>query len=135
VNFGGALARIARLRDRNGDLPGALEALHEAVSHYQRIGPRTELTVVVAQLARTLGGHDQPEPAAILAGVVGAGPLTTMARSGTPERVARATAAARTQLGDMAYDQAFARGAAMSYDDAIAYVRTELDRAIAANEK
>ena len=74
--------------------------------------------VVVAQLARTLAGHGQAEPAAILAGIVGAGALASMARSGTPERLAHITAAARTQLGDTAYEEAFARGAAMSYDDA-----------------
>ena len=32
-------------------------------------------------------------------------------------------------------DARYDRGAAMSYDDAIAYARTQLDRAIAANEK
>ena len=130
TSFGSALAHIARLRDRQGDLPGALDALQQAATHFQRVGPRTELVVVVAQLARTLSGNDHAEPAAVLAGIVSAGPLASMSARGTPERVARTTVAARTQLGDTAYDSAFARGAAMSYDDAFAYVRTELDRAI-----
>ena len=63
------------------------------------------------------------------------GPLATMGASATPERIERATAAARAQLGDSAYDDAFARGAAMSYDEAIAYAGTQLDRAIAENQK
>jgi predicted ATPase/class 3 adenylate cyclase len=131
VNFGAALAHIARLRDRNGDLPGALDALHKAVTHFQRVGPRAELVVVVAQLARTLASHGEAEPAATLAGAVASGPLAAMGASRTPQRMERATAAARSQLGDTAYRNAFARGAAMTYDDAIAYARTELDRAIA----
>ncbi len=135
TNFGAALARIARLRDRNADFSGALDVLHEAVAHFQRVGPRAELVVVVAQLARTLAGNGYPEPAATLAGIVAAGPLASMAAIGTPDRVARATAAARTQLGDTAYDAAFARGAAMTYDDAFAFTRDVLDRAIADAEE
>ncbi len=135
VNFGAALARIARLHDGNGDLAGAFDALHEAVTHFQRVGPRTELTTLVAQLARTLAGHGAAEPAAVLAGIVAAGPLAAMAASGTPERMERATAAARAQLGNTAYDDAFARGATMTFDDAIAYVRIEVDRNTADAEK
>jgi hypothetical protein len=58
-----------------------------------------------------------------------------MGASATSERIERATAAAHAQPGDSAYDGAFARGVAMSYDEAIAYARNQLDRAIAENEK
>jgi hypothetical protein len=131
VNFGGALARMARLRDRDGDLAGALDALHEAVTYFQRVGPRTELVVVVAQFARTLAGRGKAEPAAVVAGIVAAGPLMAMGATGTPQRMERATVTARAEIGDVAYETAFARGAAMTYDDAITYIRSQLDLAIA----
>jgi len=134
VNFGGALARLARLRDRDGDLAGALDALHEAVTYCQRVGPRTELVVVVAQFARTLAAHGEAERAAVVAGIVAAGALMAMGATGTPQRMERATVTARAQIGDTAYDSAFARGAAMSYNDAITYIRSQLDRATAETE-
>jgi predicted ATPase/class 3 adenylate cyclase len=131
VNYGGALARIARLRDRNGDYVDGLAALEEALEHFQRVGPRTELTVVIAQCARTFAGHGYAEPAATLAGILAAGPLSDLARPGTPERMERATSAARSQLGDTAYNRAHSFGVDMSYDDAIAFTRTTLDLVIA----
>jgi predicted ATPase/class 3 adenylate cyclase len=134
VNYGGALAHIARLRDGKSDFVGALRALDEAVAHFQRVGPRTELIVVIAQCARTLAGHGYARPAAILAGIVVAGPLSGLARRGTPDRIERATSAARGELGDSAYDRAFACGADMTYDDAVAYSRTTLDQVIADSE-
>jgi predicted ATPase/class 3 adenylate cyclase len=126
TNFGATLAHIARLRDQSGDLSGALLALREALEYFLRVGRRAEVVVPVAQLSRTLAAHDRAESAAVIAGVVAAGPLAAMARAGTPERLARATARARGQLGDVRYDTAFARGAAMSYDEALAYALGEI---------
>jgi predicted ATPase/class 3 adenylate cyclase len=135
VNFGGALAHIARLHDRNGNYVDALSALDEAVAHFQRVGPRTELTVVAAQCARTFANHGYAEPAATLAGIIATGPLSRMGSRGTPQRMERATSAARQQLGDTAYNRAYSCGADMTYDDAIAFTRTTLDLAIADTQR
>jgi predicted ATPase/class 3 adenylate cyclase len=131
VNYGGALAHIARLRDRNGDVVDALGALDEALAHFQRVGPRKELIVVIAQCARTFASHGYAEPAAILAGIIATGPLAGMGNRGTPERMERATSAARKQLGDTAYNNAYSSGSGMTYDEAIAFTRTTLDQVIA----
>ena len=130
VNFGGTLARIARLRDRAGDRRGALDALDEALEHFHRAGPRTELVVVIAQLSRTLSRLGNAEPAATLAGTV-AGPFAPLAAVNSDDRLARATTKARETLGDTGYNTAYARGESMTYTDATAYARAEVKRAIA----
>jgi predicted ATPase/class 3 adenylate cyclase len=129
VNYGATLAHIARLRDRQGDHAQALDALLEALQHFRRVGPRTEVVVVVSQASRSLAMIQHAEAAAVLAGVVTSGPIASLTAAGSPERIARGAAAAHAQLGDSAYQAAFARGAAMSYDETMAYARTELGTA------
>jgi hypothetical protein len=126
ISIGINLAQLARLRDERGELAAALDALDEGLEYFRRVGPQLDLTSIVAQLCRTLARNDRPEAAAVLAGVISEGAIADLAGAGTPGRVARATAPARTQLGDNAYDQLFARGAAMSYADAMSYARTQL---------
>ncbi len=123
VNFGGTLARIARLRDRKGDRRGALDALDEALEHFHRTGPRTELVVVIAQLSRTLSRLGTAEPAATLAGTIVAGPFASLTAVNSDDRLARATTGARETLGDTGYNAAYARGEAMTYAEAMSYAR------------
>jgi len=129
VNLGGILARIARQRDRRGDHIGALDALREALDHFHRIGIRPEIVVALAQLSRTLIGLHRDESATVIAGIVARGPLADMAKSDTPDRIAKTTAKARERLGSDAYNTSFARGAAMTIDNALVFARTELDAA------
>jgi hypothetical protein len=133
TNFGATLAHLAVLRDQEGDHVGALGDLLEAVDYFERSGPRAELVVVIARASRLLADHGQPDASAILAGVLTVGPLASMAATNTGDRMVRASAAARQQLGD-AYDLAFRRGAAMSYDEAIAYAHTTLEHALGGAE-
>jgi predicted ATPase/class 3 adenylate cyclase len=120
------LAKLARLRDERGELSVALAALDEGLEYFRRVGPQLDLPSIVAQLCRTFVRNDRPEAAAVLAGVLSDGAIADLAGARTPERIARATAPARTRLGDTTYEQLFAHGAAMSYTDAMTYARTQL---------
>jgi hypothetical protein len=126
MSIGINLAQLARLRDERGELSAAFAALDEGLEYFRRIGPQLDLPAIVAQLCRTFARNDRPEAAAVLAGVLSEGAIADLAGARTPERVARATAPARNQLGDTTYEQLFARGAAMSYADAMTYARTQL---------
>jgi hypothetical protein len=90
------------------------------------------MIVVVAQMCRTFARNGRPEAAIVLAGVISEGALAHFAAIGTPARVARAVAPARTQLGNDGYHQLYTRGAAMSYTEAMDYARAQLkDLAVA----
>jgi predicted ATPase/class 3 adenylate cyclase len=127
-SLGTNCAYLARLADERGDVPTALDALDQALEHFRRIGPRTEMIAVLAQMCRTFA-RNRPEPAAVLAGIICEGPIAHFGAAGTPERIARALTPARTQLTDDAYTELYRRGAAMSYAEAMDYARTQLQDA------
>jgi tetratricopeptide (TPR) repeat protein len=129
-SFSSLLARAARLRTAKGDIRGALDALREAVAYTQQVGMSSDFVSVVAQAARNLAGLGYNEAAAVLAGVILDGSLATLGAAGSTERIERGLAAARDELGETRYRAAFARGAAMPYHEAIAFLAAELDRAI-----
>jgi tetratricopeptide (TPR) repeat protein len=122
INF----AHLARLEDERGELRRALEVLDEGIEHCRRVGPRVDIAAIFAQICRTFARNGWIEPAAVLAGVVSEGAIANLSGPNTPERIARATAPARAQLGDNTYQQLYTRGIAMSYADALTYARTQL---------
>ena len=90
-----------------------------------------ECSVAVLQ---TLG---RDEAAAVLAGAIGAGVTTGVARAPTGGLVAdlgvaEALQRARGALGEEAYDDALTQGAAMTLDETIAYLFSVLDVAVPA---
>jgi tetratricopeptide (TPR) repeat protein len=121
------LAHLARLEDERGELRRALEVLDEGIEHCRRVGPRVDIAAIFAQMCRTFARNDWPEPAAVLAGVVSEGAIANLSGANTPDRIARATAPARAQLGGNTYQQLYTRGIAMSYADAIEYARAQLN--------
>jgi hypothetical protein len=70
------------------------------------------------------------EHAAVVTGFLSSGRFVRLNPVGGPEleRRERAHARARELLGDHGYEQAIARGAALSYEDLLVYLRRELDR-------
>ena len=70
---------------------------------------------------------------AVLGGVVTGSPLGTMSMVAPRDREERARALeqVRATLTPDEYDADFARGAAMSYEEVVAYTLGELDRLIA----
>jgi hypothetical protein len=130
-SFSTLLARIARLKTEGGDVAGALDALQEAASYMQQVGMRSDFVSIVAQSARTLAALGRAETAAVLAGVIIEGSLATLSAAGSAERIERGLVVAHADLGDDRYQAAFARGAAMPYHEAVTFLATELDGAIA----
>jgi predicted ATPase/class 3 adenylate cyclase len=126
VSMGIGFAYRARLRDERGELDLALGALDEGLEYFRRVGPQLDISAIFVQMCRTFARNARPEAASILAGVVSIGAIADLSGAGTPTRVARATAPARDELGDHAYEQLYARGAAMSYAEAMEYARAQL---------
>jgi ATP/maltotriose-dependent transcriptional regulator MalT len=115
------LAVVASAAIVDKDLPAARTALTEAV----RIGPMHQDMPIVAMIAQSLAGlvlaEGDPERAALLLGAA-------TALRGAPDRsgsddVVRTEERARRALGDPAYEEAYARGLALSHDAAVTLVR------------
>jgi hypothetical protein len=120
-------AHRARLRDERGELSLAVDALDEGLDYIRRAGPQLDVVATFAQMSRTFARNGAPEASATIAGIVSEGAIASLAGAGTPDRVARASATARAALGDHVYEQLYARGAAMTYPEAMDYARTQLE--------
>ncbi len=130
--LGFALARRAVLRADAHDHAGARRDVREAVKHGHERGDQPMLTSALESAVAVLHALGRDEAAAVLAGAVGAGVTTGVARSLAGGMiadlgVASALERARVALGDDAYAEAIARGAAMSLDETVAYVFSVLD--------
>ena len=125
-----ALGMIAHLRARQGDLAGALSALREATEHSERTGDRPQMVATVGFGSLILARAGSLEPAAVLAGVVVDGPLAALNNfPGAPRSHAdRALSGLGAALGEREYRAAAARGAAMSYQEVLQFMRAEIDR-------
>jgi len=130
--YNSALMQVCGQRMRLGDTLGAIAPLREALGNVDAQGDLPALTGVLA-LARLLFercGRD--ESAAVTAAIVNDGALSGYPTlidqffaddyEASPERVAR-------RIGREAFAAATARGSAMTYHEAIAYVLAELDAA------
>ncbi|GAA5026212.1 BTAD domain-containing putative transcriptional regulator [Actinopolymorpha pittospori] len=115
------LAVVASAAVADNDPQAARTALTEAI----RIGPTTQDMPILALIVQSLAGlvltEGDPERAAVLNGAA-------TALRGAPDRsgsdvVVRTEARAREALGDPAYEEAYARGLALSRDEAVALLR------------
>jgi hypothetical protein len=130
--LGFALARRSVLRADAGDHAGASRDVREAVKHGNERGDRPMLTSALECAVAVFHALGRDEAAAVLAGALAAGVATGIARPITGGLVADLGVAAaldrvRAVLGDDAYSDAAARGAAMSLDETVAYVFSVLD--------
>jgi hypothetical protein len=136
VNVSFACTQLARLRMRDGEVTGALDALRTAVTHAHADGDRPGLVgtlLVVAPILWAVGDH---EAVVVLnRGVVDGelGPLAAGMGTALSQQEGL-LAHARGVLGDDRYEEAAARGAAMSYEAIVAYALDEIDRARAESE-
>ena len=128
--YGSALMDVAVLRAASGDVAGAAHAADAAIHQAARTGNRPEAADAVAIAAIVLAGHpDRLDAAATADGarhgpVLGPIPATFSAIhkariDATVERVA-------ASLGTDAFAAARRRGAAMTYDEIIAYTVDQL---------
>jgi hypothetical protein len=130
IVFGEIQEQLIRLRILLGDLAGAVAAAHTGFDYAVEVGNRlTSVTVLwyalealvplgAVELAGTLFGlvDDAPEIAPMLSVFVGPQSI----------RHAELREQVRAALGDQRFAEFAARGAAMSYDDAVTYFRPEL---------
>lgn len=120
--FAPCLSEAARLLAKRGDLSGARDRLREAIVHTYQVADYNELAGVLVIATTVLANAGIPEQIAVVGGFVTDGVVADFAVTfDGPERDEQieAQTRARTELGSDAYDAAYARGAAMSYEEIV----------------
>jgi hypothetical protein len=127
VGQAGALHALASVHAERGEHAQAFNPLHEAADLLTGIRYVSGLLDVIDSLAGLFAQIDEPRGAARLWGAfqalseeighAAAHPLDAAAHE-------ESIASARAALGEEAFDQAWAEGAAMTLDDALAYARS-----------
>ena len=130
MTLGMALSWAGIIRAQNGDLPGALAALQEAMAQRHAEGNRLFLGMTLQIAAAVLARFGQAEPAAVLAGAFSAHFPPDISAVHQDERlgIGEAQSLARRALGEAAYSGALARGAAMDDHEVVAYAQDEYRR-------
>jgi predicted ATPase/class 3 adenylate cyclase len=129
--FGHVLPIRAQLRARDGDIPGAVRDLREAITYSHGKGDKVMLMAAFDRGITVFDSLGLAEPAAVLAGVALRGPLAVLSILPPTERDDRAVLLeqVRTLTGRTAYERAVAQGAAMNNDEAVTYALDALDSA------
>jgi hypothetical protein len=126
------LALGAMLREAAGDQPGALDALRKAVEYDARTGNRVYMAMALTRTALVLAGSpDAFTAAATLDGALAGPVLGIVPRWLTPpqqKRYEQRLAAISAGLGEDGTARARRRGAAMTYDEIVAYTLDQLGR-------
>jgi hypothetical protein len=130
--LGYALSHRALLRSDANDLDGARRDVQDAVRHSHDRGDRPMLTTALECAVAVLQRLGRDEASAMVAGALGAGVTSGVARSLAGGMVADlgvvdALARAQAELGDAQYAAARRRGAEMGLDEAVDYVLKVLD--------
>src|SRR4029453_11064321 len=109
---------------------GALTAAGEALSYAHDIDDLAAIANAIASAVEVAYAARSPEIAAVLAGMLDSNAFRPGLFPHDPHLLTRQRIleAARATLGDDAYESAFARGVAMSYDAGLAYALGELDQ-------
>jgi predicted ATPase/class 3 adenylate cyclase len=136
---GGFLARAlitrAELRVVAGDARQAFALLGEALDAWDGDLPAVDAVSAMAAAVSALADSRSPHEAAVLAGALTSGPhsrvLSIFLVDRTAKDLARLIDRLRTALGSDAYDTEAARGAAMSSDEAVRFLRQCVDAALA----
>ena len=134
ANLGIALGDVSLLRARAGDRVGALTAALEGIRYCDHTGNHATFGGTLSRTRHTLVQLGMWEQAAVVIGVLTEGPLAASdGQAGVAaERRDREQALQKTRaaLGPDAFEEALARGAAMTYDEVADYTLAELDRAL-----
>ena len=125
-----ALTWAGFIRAQNGDLPGALAALQEAMAQQHADGNRLLLNMTLQIAAAVLARLGEAEPAVVLSGAFSAHfpPDISAVHQDVKMGVEEAQSLARHALGEAAYSAALARGAAMDDDEVVGYTQGEFRR-------
>jgi tetratricopeptide (TPR) repeat protein len=118
-----ALAGAAKLRARAGDRFGALSQLREAIAICHDRGSRVNLGSAVERAVAILASLRDDSLAATCAGIVQSQSVTTF-----PSQIDHTAARIAERLGPDAYQAAFARGAALAYEEVAPTLLADLDQ-------
>jgi predicted ATPase/class 3 adenylate cyclase len=124
-----ALALIAQLQAGTGDYPAALEALRRSIAKAHADGDRPSMANAFARGATVMNAVADQEAAALFCGAVARGALAKLYAVPLPERAGHRELLSRLRaaLGDDAYEAAASRGAAMAYDELVAFALHRLE--------
>jgi predicted ATPase/class 3 adenylate cyclase len=123
-----ALELAAFLASRSDDFERAIALLDEGVRYGRDSGNRVAVVGVVGFGMLIMTSVGELEVAAILSGAGGELATPIMRAAGFHSQYADAVAGLRRDLGSPLFDSAFARGAAMSYEQAAMFLLSELTR-------
>ena len=128
--LGLALTWTGFIRAQNGDLPGALAALQEAMAQQHADGNRLLLNMTLQITAVVLARLGEAEPAVVLSGAFSAHfpPDISGVDQDVTMGIEEAQSLARHALGEAAYSAALGRGAAMDDDQVVEYIQGEFRR-------
>jgi hypothetical protein len=129
MNLSLALREVARLRVRDGEPAGALDALRAAVIHVHAGGNRPGLAGTVFCAAEVLAATGQPEAAVALNRAVLEGELRPLALGLIAASPKVIPPMAHDVLTDATSDSAPSEGAALSYEEVVAFTLDAIDQA------
>ena len=133
-----ALGLLAKLRARRGERTRAIAALRDAITRTHDTGQPFQLFSFALTYGVSVAADlDAPELAATLGAALTDGPNAGLTNVVHPAELADRDAVldhAREQLAPERYDAAHATGAAMTYEQVVAYTLAELDRLLADND-
>jgi predicted ATPase/class 3 adenylate cyclase len=121
----------AQLRAQRGDARGAVALLQQALVVFGTDIPAVFMATINHRAAKILADVDEARTAAVLTGAATAGPhalLTNLLEPRAPEELNQTIQHLRTTLGDDVYDTDATRGAAMSSDHILRFLRDTVDR-------
>ena len=132
-----ALTWAGFIRAHNGDLPGALAALQEAIAQQHADGNRLLLNMTLQIAAVVLARLGEAGPAVVLSGAFSAHfpPGISAVHQDVTMGIEEAQSLARHALGEAAYNTALARGAAMDEAELVEYALGEYRRLAALRTK
>jgi predicted ATPase/class 3 adenylate cyclase len=132
VVYANALGTLAQLFDRGGDSQGAMRTVRESIAYADSIGDRPPMVGTLHTAGRLLTRVAPPETVAVFAGGVFDGWFQAMSEI-VPESdrlPVEALTRVEAELGADDYHSAWVRGAAMSYEELVAFALAGLDAAI-----
>jgi len=124
----------ARLRARAGDLAGALQQSRDAIDYSYRVSDLSNALFALNDAVHTLATLHEHVTAAEIFGAMGGGALRALTYQWVGTEAARRDSArqsAKDALGDVEFQAAWSRGAAMTMDEVASVVIAKLDELLA----
>lgn len=118
---GAALVSATSLLGRHGDARQALRLFEDVLEHWQRRGNWIQQRITLRNLVDLLARVGAHEPAAVLYGACAASSTATPAYGAEARRLQGVVATLVSSLGQQRVEEATARGATLSGDEAVSF--------------